>query len=125
MKKLIFISILLLFSIFHAHAQQKAPTKYMIITIYPLDNFNRKLNMIVTREDTTQLQKRLTIDPHIKQKDFVAAYENLMLQTLKTYFDNGWKLVSSNVQTENIDGSGIISGVVTNHLTRFYLSKDE
>ena len=125
MKKIVFISMLTLFSICQAYAQEKAPAKYMIITIYPTDSFNRKLNMIVTREDTAQLQTKLVVDPHVKLKDFVAAYESLMLKTLKPYFDNGWKLVSSNVQTENISGTGIISGANTDHITRFYLSKED
>jgi hypothetical protein len=125
MKKIIIIAILALGFGLHTSAQQKAPTKYMLITIYPIDSYNRKLNMIVTREDTAQLLTHLAIDSHVKLKDFVAVYESLMLQTLKPYFDNGWKLVSSTTETEVFDGSGIVSATGSAHVTRFYLSKDE
>jgi hypothetical protein len=115
MKKILLILILSIAG-YHASAQQKSRTKYMIITI---TSANLKLNMIVTREDSTQIQRHLELNPKVKAKDELAAHEKLILQTLKPYFDNGWKLLSTSTEMD------VNFGQSTGDLTRFFLSKEE
>jgi hypothetical protein len=119
MKKSIFIAILVLGFIAHTLGQQKARTKYMIVTLsYNNDNY-KNIAMIVTREDTMAVKTKQGVDSHVKNKDLAAAFESLTLQLLKPYFDNGWKLVTSTVQVETFASNSVINK------TRFYLSKDE
>jgi hypothetical protein len=119
MKKIVIIAILVLGFIVQATAQQKARSKYMIVTLsYNNDNY-RKISMIVTQEDTSPVKTKQGVDSGVKNKDLASAFEGLTLQLLKPYFDNGWKLVTSTVQVETFAYNSV------NNITRFYLSKDE
>lgn len=86
----------------------------MIITI---NSDDYKLNMIATRTDSAQVQQHLELhSPNIKAKDQFAAGENLILLKLKTYFDKGWKLVSTSVEKTSHS---------ENSIYRYFLSKGE
>jgi hypothetical protein len=116
MKKLL-ILILALTAGYNAIAQQKPKTNYMIIHI---EDDNSKVNMIVTRTDSATVQKHLDLSlKHVKAKDRTAAHDSVMLSMLKTYFDQGWKLVSTSVQTAVGRGSSFPFEYM------YYLSKEQ
>ncbi len=81
----------------------------MIITIEDADY---KVNMVVTRTDSAQVQKHIQLHPNNMK---ITTSENALLQTLKPYFDDDWKLVSNMAERNP-----------TTHIAlyRFFLSKD-
>jgi hypothetical protein len=116
MKKILILC-LLLSAGFSAFAQQKPKTDYMLITI---DDDNEKMNMVITRTDSAQLQQHLDLSmKHVKLKDYTAVHDSIMLFTLKTYFDKGWKLVSTSKQADVNRGSSAPA------LYEYYLSKEQ
>lgn len=116
MKKILILGLLLSAGT-AAFAQQKHKTDYMIITV---DDNSEKMNMVVTRTDSAQVQLHLDLSmKHVKVKNYSASYDSIMLTMLKKYFDMGWKLVSSSVQTPVSQGSWSPSTY------KYYLSKEK
>jgi len=116
MKKTFILSLLLSASL-SAFAQQNPKTDYMLITID--DNNAEKLNMVVTRTDSAQLKKRLDLSmKHVKFRDYTAVHDSIMMSTLKTYFDKGWKLVSASKQASAVSGSSAPA------VYEYYLSRE-
>ena len=86
---------------------------------YPSFNIGKKENnMIITRDDTAQVQKHIELNLHVKIKDRVAAHENQMMQLLKPYYDSGWKLASTSVEVISTSASPI-------EVFRYFFTKDE
>ena len=116
MKKLIML-ILALSTGYIASAQHKGKTQYMTIL---LNENNYKMNMIITRTDSAQVQKHVDLTlKHVKARDYDAAHENLVLQLLKVYLDQGWKLVST------ATSSVTITGASAPPMEKFYLSRNQ
>lgn len=113
MKKILILGLLLSAGT-GAFAQQKHKTDYMIISV---DDNNEKMNMVVTRTDSAQLQQHLDLSmKHVKLKDYTAAHDNIMLTMLKKYFDKGWKLISSSGVTPVSNGPANF---------KYYLSREK
>ena len=116
MKKILILGLLISAGL-SAFAQQKPKTNYMVITI---DDNNEKMNMVVTRTDSAQLQQHIDLSmKHVKLRDYTAAHDSIMLSTLKTYFDKGWKLVSASKQSDVSRGNSAPA------LYEYYLSKEQ
>lgn len=83
-------------------AQSPAPTKHMTITIinqHVSFSIGKQLdNFFITRDDTVQVQKLVDLNPHVKTKDEPAAYEQILMNLLKPYYEQQWKLVTSSVE---------------------------
>lgn len=77
--------------------------------------------MIITKEDGTQEEKDMENLFSIVGINFknIKSNETVLLQTLKSYTDQGWKLISTSPLTlsPNQNGNGIF-------LTRYLLSKE-
>lgn len=100
MKKLIF-----LFAFgagFHSYAQQNLKSKHMTITV--IDDHvafrigRQENNVLITRDDTAQVQKLIDLDPHVKAREEPAAFESLMMKLLKPYYDDNWKLITATIE---------------------------
>jgi hypothetical protein len=122
MKKSIVLLTFILFSINQAFSQQKAKTRHMVIAIednYTSFNIGKKENnMIITRDDTAQLQKHVELNLHVKANDRVAVHENQMMQMLKPYYDSGWKLVSASTEVISTGGSPV-------EVFRYFFTREE
>ncbi|WP_343688690.1 hypothetical protein [Chitinophaga sp.] len=97
------LALAFLFSItIETFAQAPAPTRHMTITIIDqhvaLSIGKKTDNFFVTRDDTAQLQKFVDLNTHVKAKEEPAAYEQMMMNLLKPYYDQQWQLVTSNVE---------------------------
>jgi hypothetical protein len=122
MKKVIFFLLFASGFSYHATAQQKPKTNYMVITISELNGVpvGKPLpNMIVTRTDSVQELKYLNLSPKVKPTDVLPAHENIILQALKPYFDKGWKLISTSIEIPIVQGTYYVENY------RYYLSKDD
>ncbi|HVV55723.1 MAG TPA: hypothetical protein VHC47_10380 [Mucilaginibacter sp.] len=99
MKKIIILALALIAG-HSSFAQQK--TSHMTITLYnahvTFSVGHKPDNMIITRDDTAQVQRLVDLVPHVKLRDQPAAYEKIVMQLLKPYYDDGWKLVASNAE---------------------------
>lgn len=101
MKKILIICLLSIAG-YSAFAQQKPRVKHMTITI--IDDHagiiigKKPNNLFITRDDTAQVQKRIDMNTHAKAKDAPAAYEQLLMQMLKPYYADNWKLVSTSAE---------------------------
>jgi hypothetical protein len=95
-------SILALAFLFSITIETLAQTRHMTITIvdqHVAFSVGKKTdNFFVTRDDTVQVQKQVDLTPHVKAKAEPAAFEQLMMNLLKPYYDQEWKLVTSNVE---------------------------
>jgi hypothetical protein len=113
MKKILILGLLLSAGI-NTFAQQKHKTDYMIITV---DDNGTKMNMVVTRTDSAQLQQHLDLSlKHVKARDYTATYDSIMLSMLNRYFNRGWKLVSTSEET---------AGGTFPSAYKYYLSKEK
>ncbi|MBS1524246.1 MAG: hypothetical protein JST19_01275 [Bacteroidetes bacterium] len=101
MKKIL-ILILALAAGYNGFAQQTPKAKHMTIMLFndhAAFTVGKKINnMIITRDDTAQVQKLVDLNPHVKLREEPAAYETLLMNLLKPYYDDGWKLVTSSVE---------------------------
>ncbi|MFB9844576.1 hypothetical protein [Mucilaginibacter ginsenosidivorans] len=83
-------------------AQQKSRVTHMTVTIVDdhaaLRVGRRPNNMFITRDDTAQVQRVIDLDMHVRARDEPAAYEKMMMNILKPYYDNNWKLVTADVE---------------------------
>jgi len=116
MKKLL-ILILVLSASYSVFAQQKSKTNYMSISIS--QQAARISNMIVTRTDSAQKIIDLKVRLPLGSTSYYAGQDSALLQLLKPYYDQGWKLVSF-----AIDHS-IMNGNDYGQTFKYYLSKDE
>ena len=117
MKKLI-ILVLALASGYSALAQQKGKTDHMSISIY--EQGGRISYMVITRTDSAQVKKDLKIKLHVSStKTLLADQDAALMQLLKPYYNNGWKLI-----TFGIDNS-VFNGNDYSETFKYYLSKDE
>lgn len=122
MKYLLFIAVLMLLCIADVNAQ-KAEMKLMQITTVEsvVGGGAGRSKLIITKEDGTQEEKEMENLFSIVGINFknVKSNESLLIQTLKTYTDQGWKLVSTTPLTlsPNQNANGIF-------LTRYLLSKE-
>ena len=94
----------------------------MIISIDEFDGFNVgpvAPNMIITRDDSLQEQKIVDLNLHFKLKERFAYHEQLLMNALKPYFDKGWKLVSTSVETSTSNGDS------DEKYYRYYLNKEQ
>ncbi|HVW12174.1 MAG TPA: hypothetical protein VHB54_00035 [Mucilaginibacter sp.] len=117
MKKLFSLS-LAMFASLAIFAQSK--TKHMTIMIFndhAAFTVGKKVNnMIITRDDTAQVQKLVDLNPHVKLREEPAAYERLLMNLLKPYYSEGWKLVTTSL--EFIPSSNT-------EVFRYYFTKEE
>ena len=120
MKRTALILIIILNTALHLSAQQRK-TSNMSITIYEFNGIKigKFPNMIITRDDSLQEQKNLDLNLHVKAKEQLAAHEQALMQALKPYYDNGWKLVSATVQVSTFQGGDF------DKTYRYYLSRDQ
>ena len=116
MKKLL-ILILALSASYSVFGQQKGKTDYMSISIY--QQAARFSNMVVTRTDSAQKIVSLKIKLPLGSTGFYAEQDSDLLQILKPYTDQGWKIISF-----AIDHS-IMNGNDYGQAFKYYLSKDE
>jgi len=122
MKKLNIVIFLLLSSSFYVVAQQKAKEKLMVITI---SEFNGSIvgqalpNMIISRTDSVQDVRYINFGLIAKAKNQLAAHESLILEVLKPYLNNGWRLVSTSLEAP------VSQGNVYNENYRYFFTKDE
>jgi hypothetical protein len=119
MKYLLLAVLCFLFSF----AETKAQTKFMQITSVEsvVSGGIGRSKLIVTKEDGTQEEKEMENLFSLAGINFknLKSNETLLLQTLKTYTEQGWKLVSTVPLTlsPNQNANGIF-------LTRYLLSKE-
>lgn len=97
------LTLVFFFSItIEALAQSPAQTRHMKITIvdqHVAFSVGKKMNnFFVTRDDSVQVQNLVDLNPHSKAKEEPAAYEQMLMNLLKPYYDQQWKLVTSNVE---------------------------
>ena len=120
MKKILILSLAMM-AFSSAIAQQKTKTDYMSVTIYEFHGIKigKMHNMIVTRTDSSQLQKDIDLKPHGKLRDYLASHEDTIMTALKPYFNNGWKLVSTSVEVSDFQGSDF------DKTYRYYLSHEQ
>jgi hypothetical protein len=120
MKKLLILVLALTIS-YSVFAQQKGKTNYMSISIYEFHGIKigHIPNMVITRTDSAQEQKDIDLTPHAKVKERFAEHESMLMNALKPYFDNGWKLVSTSVEVSSFQGSDF------DRTYHYYLSKDQ
>ena len=98
-----------------AIAQQTAKQKHMVITITDQEaaiTFGKSNNVIITRNDTTQVQQ------YVKLKNKTADREAQMMEIIEPYYDNGWKLVSTSA--EAVPGTTLPTEVF-----RYYFTKKD
>lgn len=122
MKRLTIFLLLLLSSGFYVFAQQKAKTKLMVITI---SEFNGSIvgqplpNMIISRTDSVQELRYINFGLIAKSKNLLAAHENLIMEVLKPYLNNGWRLVGTSIEAP------VSQGNVYNENYRYFFTKEE
>jgi hypothetical protein len=123
MKKMMFVCSLLLAALTNLPAQQKPVTKFMQITTIEsvVGGGLGRSRLIVTKEDGTQDEmdmENLFSLTGLNLKN-IKNNESLILKTLKSYTDAGWKLVSALPLTlsPGQGGNGIF-------MTRYLLSKE-
>lgn len=111
MKKIFFLCVAIVAAC-AASAQQKGKTAYMSITI---NQTGLRLNhMVVTRTDSAQLVR----DVKIKLSaggiaKILSQTDDALMNLLKPYFNNGWKLVS------------VAEAAGNSALYHYYLEKEE
>jgi hypothetical protein len=127
MKKILLLVILAgTFSFTNLHAQlpAAAPTKFVQITTIEsvVGGGIGRSRMIITKEDGSQEEKDLENLFSVAGINFknIRDNETSILQTLKTYAENGWKLFSTTPLTlsPGTNGYGIF-------MTRYLLTKEE
>ena len=113
MKKLIILCLAIAAG-YGASAQSKAKTNYMGITIYQANG--RFSNIIVTRTDSAQEVRNLNIRlPMAASVEHFAVEGDALMNFLKPYYNNGWRLVTF---AQNYDNSTFVTTF------KYYLSKD-
>ncbi len=124
MKRIILILLFVSSMAVSSKAQTKTETKFMQITTMEsvVGGGLGRSKMLITKEDGTQEEKDMNnlfslTGINIKN---VKENEASILQTLKTYTDDGWKLISTVPLTlsPNQNANGIF-------LTRYLLSKEK
>jgi hypothetical protein len=104
--------------ILNTSAQQKKQAHNLLISTYEEDYGISKthVKVIVTKDDGTQEEKNFKIHPDSYYTKNIKEKEDSVMQTLKPYFDDGWKLVAST--------SIVIPNSGNNILTRYFLRKE-
>lgn len=120
MKSLLFGFPFLFLTCINSLAQKPGRTHYLMISVY--ENISliprSSKTLVVTKEDGKQEVSILHERPDYSLKNFKAG-EDSIFNLLKPYFDDGWKLMSSN--TIEIPQSSSVA----NYLTRYFLSKQD
>jgi hypothetical protein len=106
-------------TVFIVSAQQKKRVHNLLISIYDEDFGLSKthVKVIITKDDGSQEERDFKIRAESYQSRNIKEKEDSLMQTLKPYFDDGWKLVSTASIT--IPNSG------NNILNRFFLRKED
>jgi hypothetical protein len=123
MNKLLTLAVVLFLSATDVFAQ--APRYMQITTIESVVSGGLgRSRMVITKEDGTQEEKDLSNLFSITGINFknIKGNESTILTTLKSYTDNGWKLMSTVPLTLSPSDQGSTMGIF---MTRYLLSKEE
>lgn len=120
MKALLFGVALLFITGIRSAAQKTEKTHNLMISIYENVSLipRSSKTIVITREDGTQEVTVLREAPDYSLKNFKAR-EDSVFNLLKTYFDQGWKLVSCTTIPLPV------SSALSDYITRYFLSRQD